>query len=66
MTNISSPLRLLFQFKLDDPLDAVAVHGGAGMVGVLCAPIFAYQTGILWTSDAWSSLGQTRMEGKLL
>ena len=51
-------LCLLFQFKLDDPLDAVAVHGGAGMVGVLCAPVFSYPTGILWTSDAWSSLGK--------
>ena len=45
------------QFGLDDPLDAVAVHGGGGVVGVLCAPFFSYQTGIFWTSEAWTSLG---------
>ena len=48
----------LSQLRLDDPLDAVAVHGGAGMVGVLCAPIFAYQKGIFWTSKAWKILGK--------
>merc|ERR1719384_814152 len=47
----------MLKLRLDDPLDAVAVHGGAGMVGVLCAPIFAYQKGIFWTSKAWKILG---------
>ena len=30
-------------FKVDDPLDAVAVHGFCGVWGVLCASIFAHQ-----------------------
>ena len=28
--------------RLDDPLDAVAVHGGGGVIGVLMQPFFAY------------------------
>ena len=48
---------VMVKLRLDDPLDAVAVHGGAGMVGVLCAPVFSYQTGILWTSLGWRTLG---------
>ena len=26
--------------RLDDPLDAVAVHGGGGVVGLLAVPFF--------------------------
>jgi len=33
---------------LDDPLDAVAVHFGGGILGVLCVPFFKYSTGIFW------------------
>jgi len=47
----------MVKLELDDPLDAVAVHGGAGVVGVLCAPIFAYDKGILWNSEGWGKLG---------
>ena len=30
----------LLRFKLDDPLDAVAVHGGGGLWGLVCVPFF--------------------------
>jgi Amt family ammonium transporter len=33
---------------LDDPLDAVAVHFGGGVLGVLCVPFFKHSTGIFW------------------
>ena len=50
----------MVKLELDDPLDAVAVHGGAGIVGVLCAPIFAYDKGILWNSEGWGKLGELK------
>lgn len=31
---------LMLKFRLDDPLDAVAVHGGGGLWGLLCVPFF--------------------------
>merc|ERR1712233_106795 len=31
---------LMIRAKLDDPLDAVAVHGGGGLWGLLCVPFF--------------------------
>ena len=31
---------LMIKMKIDDPLDAVAVHAGAGLVGILLAPVF--------------------------
>ena len=33
---------LMLRFRLDDPLDAVAVHGGGGLVGLLSVPWFMY------------------------
>ena len=42
---------------MDDPLDAVAVHGGGGLVGLLSVPWFMYvnledgQRGIFWDGD---------------
>ena len=39
---------LMLKLKLDDPLDAVAVHAGGGMLGVICAPIFKSEMGIFW------------------
>ena len=39
---------LMLKVKLDDPLDAVAVHAGGGILGVICAPLFKSQTGIFW------------------
>ena len=32
--------RLVISIKVDDPLDAVAVHAGSGLWGILAAPIF--------------------------
>ena len=49
---------LMLKFKLDDPLDAVAVHGMSGLLGVLCVPIFSYDSGIIFgASEAWDTLG---------
>jgi len=56
----------MIRFKLDDPLDAVAVHGAGGVVGLLSVPWFMYsgleegQRGIFWdghTSHPWLVLG---------
>lgn len=33
---------LLHRFKLDDPVDAVAIHAGAGLWGTAVLPFFAY------------------------
>ena len=41
--------RLLTRLKIDDPIDAVPVHFGAGLTGLLCQPIFNYGTGIVYT-----------------
>jgi len=47
----------MLKMRLDDPLDAVAVHGGGGLVGLLCVPWFMYvglkpgQRGIFWDGD---------------
>ena len=43
--NFSFLLRILdyendFKVGLDDPLDAVAVHGAGGLLGVICVPFF--------------------------
>ena len=35
-------IRVFALCRLDDPLDAVAVHGGGGVIGVLMQPFFAY------------------------
>ena len=32
--------KLVVSIKVDDPLDAVAVHAGSGLWGILAAPIF--------------------------
>ena len=34
---------IMLKLKLDDPLDAVAVHGGGGLIGVLAKPFLAYE-----------------------
>ena len=56
---------LMLKLKLDDPLDAVAVHAGGGSLGVLCAPFFYYGEGVFWAGSldeegaaaAWNRLG---------
>jgi len=56
----------MLKMRLDDPLDAVAVHGGGGVVGILSVPWFMYvgldvgERGIFWdghTSAPWLVLG---------
>ena len=47
----------MLRARLDDPLDAVAVHGGGGLVGLLSVPWLMYvnleegQRGIFWDGD---------------
>ena len=52
--------------RLDDPLDAVAVHFGGGWLGVVSVYIFSQpvqskgEKGVLWRiteNDAWKNLG---------
>ena len=38
-------------FRVDDPLDAVAVHSGGGMVGVMATP-FVISKGGVWDADS--------------
>lgn len=55
---------LMVSLKVDDPLDAVAVHLGGGLWGVLATPLFA-QDGVFldnfstasWQSFGWNLLG---------
>ena len=56
----------MLRLQLDDPLDAVAVHGAGGLVGILSVPWFMYvglekgERGIFWDGDAstpWLVLG---------
>ncbi|XP_029185177.2 putative ammonium transporter 1 isoform X1 [Acropora millepora] len=63
MTYVSWSNVVLF-FKIDDPLDAVAVHLGGGIWGVLSVPIFNKESGILYTRSlfafrafGWNILG---------
>ena len=32
----------MFQLRVDDPVDAVAVHCGSGLLSILLAPLFRY------------------------
>lgn len=54
----------MLYLKIDDPLDAVAVHLGGGIWGVLSVPIFNKESGILYTGSlvafrgfGWNILG---------
>ncbi|MGL4490612.1 MAG: histidine kinase dimerization/phospho-acceptor domain-containing protein, partial [Rhizobiaceae bacterium] len=38
---------LLYRFKLDDPLDVVAVHGVSGLVGTLLVAVFAVPSSLV-------------------
>ena len=48
---------LMLKMRLDDPLDAVAVHMGGGTLGVIALPFFSQETGIFWSQDGWTQLG---------
>ncbi|XP_027047257.1 putative ammonium transporter 1 [Pocillopora damicornis] len=55
---------LLIRLKIDDPLDAVAVHFGGGFWGVLSVPIFNTESGIFYVGSehsfclfGWNLLG---------
>jgi Amt family ammonium transporter len=40
--------RVLIKFKIDDPLDAIPVNGGCGVIGVLSVGFFHVEKGILY------------------
>ncbi|XP_052799363.1 putative ammonium transporter 1 [Mya arenaria] len=42
---------LVLKLKVDDPLDATAVHFGGGVVGVLSVPLFSYDYGVIYHWD---------------
>ena len=46
----------MLKCRLDDPLNAVAVHVGGGMLGLISVPFFANGEGIFWTSEGWKIL----------
>lgn len=55
---------VMLRVKIDDPLDAVAVHLGGGFWGVLSVPIFNKESGIFYAADehsfrlfGWNLLG---------
>ena len=50
---------VIFLLRLDDPLDAVAVHMGGGVVGLLAQPFFAYngEDYIILTDDGYKLFG---------
>ncbi|XP_072034506.1 putative ammonium transporter 1 isoform X2 [Amphiura filiformis] len=50
---------LVLKCKVDDPLDAVAVHLGGGLWGVISVPLLSYESGILtkWDLDSAKLLG---------
>ena len=35
-----SIFRFILRLGIDDPVDAVAIHGGGGLIGIIAAPIF--------------------------
>merc|ERR1719223_263211 len=43
--------KLLQKFKIDDAIDAGCVHAGAGLWGVLAAPLFNFSTGVFYMGD---------------
>lgn len=50
----------MIRLKIDDPLDAVGVHAGGGILGVILAPFFKEGSGIFWAGDQeapWATLG---------
>jgi len=44
--------RLLLKLKIDDPLDAFAVHGGGGIWGLISIGFFAKDQGIFYGHGA--------------
>jgi len=42
--------RLLVRWRIDDAVDAVGVHLGAGAWGVIARPLLARQTGVMYSA----------------
>lgn len=46
--------KLLHYFKVDDPVDAVPIHGGCGLIGAMCPGWFDRSNGIYYGQGAYS------------
>ncbi|XP_071509116.1 putative ammonium transporter 1 [Diadema antillarum] len=59
---------LMEKVRVDDPLDAVAVHLGGGLWGVLAAPILARDSGVVFSfsADAWEAFGWNLLGGTVI
>lgn len=42
----------MYWIKIDDPLDAVALHLGTGFIGILCEGLLDNQRGAIFTGNA--------------
>ena len=56
--------------KVDDPLDAVAVHMGSGFWGLIACPLFMYDDGIVYSGSlasletlGWNMVGAAAIFG---
>lgn len=51
--------KLIAKMKVDDPLDAVAVHLGSGFWGLIAGPLFKFEEGIIYSGsiDSLERLG---------
>merc|ERR1712106_133324 len=67
--------KLVLNARLDDPLDAIAVHGFGGFWGILAVPFFMYANleegsrGILWDGHLaapWNVLGYNLLGGLVI
>ena len=58
--------KVMSSMKIDDPLDAVAVHLGSGLWGLIACPLFLYDDGIVYTASVESleRLGKTDIKLK--
>ncbi|XP_071509117.1 putative ammonium transporter 1 [Diadema antillarum] len=59
---------LMEKIRVDDPLDAVAVHLGGGLWGILATPLLAMETGIVFTFSraAWEAFGWNLLGGMVI
>ena len=46
----------MLRFKLDDPTDAVSIHGLGGLLGLVLGPLFRNRYGVFASSFSQSSL----------
>jgi ammonia channel protein AmtB len=64
----SASSRTIRQLVIDDACDAISVHLSCGLFGLLMAPLFEINTGVLyaWNGDAFARLGWNILGGLVL